>query len=72
MIFPVANITKKDMVEYYRKIAAHLLPYAKDRPMVMHRYPGGINENDFYQKQEPDYYPDWMDISCQQILYGLN
>ena len=66
-IFPDASLTKKDMVEYYQRISSYLLPYAKDRPMVLHRYPSGIHENDFYQKQEPDYFPDWIDTVTVQL-----
>lgn len=61
MIFPDEGITKSGLIEYYQKIAGHMLAYLKDRPITMHRYPDGINGKDFYQKDEPDYFPDWID-----------
>ena len=60
-IFPDAGLTKKDLVEYYQRISEYILPYLEDRPMMLHRYPNGIDGKDFYQKEEPDYFPDWID-----------
>ncbi|MDZ7743440.1 MAG: non-homologous end-joining DNA ligase [Bacteroidota bacterium] len=60
VIFPDENLTKKDLVEYYRKISEYILPYIKDRPMMLHRYPNGIDGKDFYQKEVPDYFPEWI------------
>ncbi len=60
-MFPDDNITKGDLVEYYGKISEYILPYVKDRPMMLHRYPDGIDGNEFYQKQVSDYFPDWID-----------
>lgn len=61
IIFPDQSITKSGLVEYYQKIAGYILPYLEDRPLTMHRYPDGINGKDFYQKDEPDYFPGWID-----------
>lgn len=61
VIFPDAEITKKELVEYYRKAAKTMLPHVEDRPMMLHRYPNGINEKDFYQKEISDYFPGWID-----------
>jgi bifunctional non-homologous end joining protein LigD len=54
------NITKGDLIEYYRSIAPWLLPYLKDRPTVLHRYPDGIDGDMFYQKDMPDWVPPWL------------
>lgn len=61
VLFPDEDITKKDLVDYYRKMAGHILPFLKNRPLVMHRYPDGISGKSFYQKEEPDYFPEWID-----------
>jgi bifunctional non-homologous end joining protein LigD len=58
--FPEAGITKGDLIEYYRKIARVMLPYIRERPLMMHRYPDGIAGKDFYQKDVPDYFPSWI------------
>jgi bifunctional non-homologous end joining protein LigD len=54
------NITKGELIEYYRSIAPYALPYLKDRPTVLHRYPNGIDGEMFYQKDMPDWSPPWL------------
>lgn len=67
VIFPEENLTKEDLVEYYRKISEYILPYIKDRPMMLHRYPNGIDGKDFYQKEVPDYFPEWIDTITVKV-----
>lgn len=59
-LFPEQEITKNDVIEYYDRISDRLLPYLKDRPLTLLRYPDGIEEDGFYQKKVPDYFPDWI------------
>ena len=54
------NITKGELIDYYRAIAPHALPYLKDRPTVLDRYPDGIDGDRFYQKDMPDWIPPWL------------
>jgi bifunctional non-homologous end joining protein LigD len=54
------NITKGELIDYYRAIAPHVLPYLKDRPTVLDRYPDGIDGERFYQKDMPDWIPPWL------------
>jgi bifunctional non-homologous end joining protein LigD len=54
------NITKGDLIDYYRAVAPHMLPYLKDRPVVLSRYPDGIEGETFYQKSAPDWVPPWL------------
>ncbi len=58
--FPDDDISKGDLVEYYRRIADIILPYLEDRPVTLHRYPDGIEGTDFYQQQRPEHLPDWV------------
>ena len=60
MIFPKAGMTKKGLVDYYMRISEYILPHLKDRPLMLHRYPNGIKGKEFYQKEEPDYFPGWI------------
>ncbi|WP_424494820.1 non-homologous end-joining DNA ligase [Salinimicrobium sp. GXAS 041] len=60
VIFPKKNITKGDMATYYDKIADQMLPFLKDRPLTLHRFPSGIEEQGFYQKNASDYFPDYI------------
>lgn len=48
--WPKEKITKGDLVAYYKEIAPMILPYLKNRPMMLHRFPDGIEGKDFYQK----------------------
>jgi len=60
VLFPDAGITKQDLAEYYRGVAPTLLPYAAGRPISMQRFPDGLDGESFYQKDVPDYFPDWI------------
>jgi bifunctional non-homologous end joining protein LigD len=56
--WPKDGYTKGDMIAYYREVAPVMLPYLKDRPLSLHRFPGGIAEKSFYQK-DVEQAPDW-------------
>src|SRR6266478_6432715 len=60
VFWPEEGYTKGDLIEYYRSMAPWLLPYLKDRPVVLTRYPDGINGKSFYQKDAPGFVPDWI------------
>lgn len=60
-LFPEVRLTKGDLIDYYAEIAPVMLPHLKDRPVTMHRFPNGIESNGFFQKDIPDYFPDWVD-----------
>lgn len=59
-LYPHDHFSKKEVVEYYSKIFSYLLPYVKDRPVTLKRYPDGIDEGGFYNKHVPDYFPDFI------------
>ena len=60
IFWPEEKYTKGDLIEYYRSMAPWLLSYVKDRPVVLTRYPDGINGKSFYQKDAPGFVPDWI------------
>lgn len=60
IIFPKLGITKLDMINYYEKAADKMLPYLKDRPLTLHRFPSGIDSSGFYQKNVSDHFPDFI------------
>ncbi|HSL83627.1 MAG TPA: non-homologous end-joining DNA ligase [Thermoanaerobaculia bacterium] len=60
VLFPDAGITKGDLVEYYRRVAPTMLPHLRGRPVSMQRFPDGIGGKRFFQKDAPDYFPDWI------------
>lgn len=60
VFWPESAYTKRELVDYYRTVAPWLLPYLADRPLVLTRYPDGIDGKSFYQKDAPEYAPDWL------------
>ncbi|WP_370897643.1 DNA ligase D [Chryseobacterium gossypii] len=58
--FPKDGITKGDVVEYYQSVAEYILPYLKNRPLSLNRFPNGIEEQGFYQKDASDNIPEWV------------
>ena len=60
VLFADGGVTKGDLIEYYRDVAGRMLPYMADRPAVMSRYPDGITGQRVFQKNVPDYFPDWI------------
>lgn len=60
IFWPDEKYTKGDLVEYYRSVAPLMLPYLVDRPLVLTRFPDGINGKSFYQKDAPEHTPSWM------------
>lgn len=59
-LFPRSGITKGDLIDYYKRVADYMLPHLTDRPLTMQRFPDGIQKEGFYQKDTPDYFPDWI------------
>lgn len=60
LLFPKAGLTKKDLIDYYVRMAPIMLPYVKNRPISMQRFPNGIDHENFYQKEAPDYFPSFI------------
>ncbi|UOE52495.1 DNA ligase D [Mucilaginibacter sp. SMC90] len=59
LYWPEDKVTKGDMLNYYYKVGEYMMPYLKDRPMSLNRFPGGIHGQSFYQKNVTDKAPDW-------------
>jgi bifunctional non-homologous end joining protein LigD len=60
VLFPNSGITKNDVILYYKKIADYMLPYMKNLPLTMQRFPKGISDVGFFQKNASDHFPDWI------------
>ncbi len=60
VFWPEDGYTKSDLIDYYTAIAPLLLPYLRDRPLVLTRFPDGIHGKSFFQKDAPDFVPDWV------------
>jgi bifunctional non-homologous end joining protein LigD len=60
VLFPADGITKADLARYYADAADSMLPWLRDRPITMVRYPDGLDGQRFFQKNAPAYFPDWI------------
>ena len=60
IFFPDCDITKGDVIAYYEKIGEFMLPFLKDRPLTLHRFPDGIQAEGFIQQKAGEYFPDWI------------
>jgi bifunctional non-homologous end joining protein LigD len=60
VLFPEDGITKGDLAAYYEAIAPVMLPHLRARPVTMERYPAGIGEKGFWQKDVSKGFPEWL------------
>jgi len=61
VLFPSGEILKAELIEYYLRIAPTFLAHAKGRPLSLVRYPEGIEGERFFQKNRPEWAPDWIE-----------
>ena len=61
MYFPEPGYTKRELLAYYWKAAELILPFLKDRPLVLRRYPDGIKGQAFFQKDVRTGIPEWLE-----------
>jgi bifunctional non-homologous end joining protein LigD len=60
VLYPDDGITKEDLARYYADAADRMLPWLRDRPITMMRYPDGLDGQRIVQKNVPAYFPDWI------------
>jgi bifunctional non-homologous end joining protein LigD len=60
VLYPKADFTKGQLIDYYVRIAPVLLPHLEDRALTLKRYPNGVDGMYFYEKNCPSYRPPWM------------
>ena len=61
VLFPRDGIIKAELVEYYLTIAPTILAHVKGRPLSLVRFPDGIGGQSFFQKNRPDWAPEWLE-----------
>ncbi len=66
VLFPDEGFTKGAVINYYRGVAPALLAHLKGRPLTLKRYPNGVADSFFYEKQCPKHRPDWMNLAPVQ------
>lgn len=60
VLYPEDGFTKAEVLDYYQRISAVLLPHVTGRPMTLKRYPEGTDGESFFAKHAPDHRPDWV------------
>jgi len=60
VLYPAAKVTKGQVIDYYARIAPVLVPHLKDRPLTLKRYPGGVDQQYFFEKNATKHRPDWV------------
>ena len=60
VLYPAAGFTKGQIIDYYARIAPVLVPHLAHRPLTLKRYPGGVNEEFFFEKNATKHRPDWV------------
>ncbi|HEX6547826.1 MAG TPA: non-homologous end-joining DNA ligase [Candidatus Dormibacteraeota bacterium] len=60
VLYPAAGFTKAQMIDYYTRIAPALIPHLSGRPLTLKRYPNGVDEEFFFEKNCPKHRPDWV------------
>jgi len=60
ILYPAAGFTKGQVVDFYVRIAPVLMPHLAGRPLTMKRYPEGIDQEYFFEKNAPMHRPDWV------------
>jgi bifunctional non-homologous end joining protein LigD len=72
VLFPKDGYNKRDLISYYDSVAQWILPHLKDRALSLKRYPNGIHEPYFFQKDSPSSFPDWLRFAeIEDIRYVL-
>ena len=70
VLYPAAGFTKGQVIDYYVRIAPVLVPHLAGRALTMKRYPGGVDQEYFFEKNAPMHRPDW--VKTAPIWSGSN
>ena len=63
VLYPATGFTKAQVIDYYTRVAAVMLPHLEGRPVTLKRYPDGVEGEFFFEKQCPAFHPDWVDTA---------
>ena len=61
VLYPKVGFTKGDVIDYYLQVAPTMLTHLADRPVTRKRYPNGVDESFFFEKNVPKHRPDWVE-----------
>jgi bifunctional non-homologous end joining protein LigD len=60
VLYPAAGFTKGQIIDYYARIAPVLVPHLKNKPLTLKRYPNGVDELPFFEKNATQHRPEWV------------
>jgi len=60
ILYPATGFTKGQVIDYYARIAPVLVPQLRDRPLTLKRYPEGVDQEFFFEKNTTQYRPEWV------------
>src|SRR3989475_10868782 len=60
VLYPSAGFTKGQVIDYYARIAPVLVPHLNARPLTLKRYPNGVDEQFFFEKNATKHRPEWV------------
>lgn len=60
VLYPKAGFTKGQVIDYYARIAPVLVPHLAGKPLTLKRYPNGVDEQYFFEKNATKHRPDWV------------
>ena len=60
VLYPATGFTKQQIIDYYVRIAPAMVPHLAGRALTRKRYPNGVDEEFFYEKNAPQHRPDWV------------
>jgi len=63
ILYPASGFAKGQVVDYYARIAPVLVPHLAGRPLTMKRYPEGVDQEFFFEKNAPKHRPDWVETA---------
>ncbi|MEV6774455.1 ATP-dependent DNA ligase [Nocardia sp. NPDC051030] len=76
VLYPATGTTKGEVIDYFTAIAPALLPHVAGRPVTRKRWPNGVEESSFFEKNLPDHSPKWLERQTVQhsdrtVVYPL-
>jgi bifunctional non-homologous end joining protein LigD len=63
VLYPEVGFAKRDVIDYFARIAPAVLPHLKGRALTLKRYPNGVDRQFFYEKNAPSHRPDWVETA---------
>jgi bifunctional non-homologous end joining protein LigD len=67
VMYPAAGFTKGEVIDYYTRISSVMLPHLRDRAVTRIRYPNGVDEAHFFEKNKPGGTPSWVRLETLPV-----